>query len=181
MAVTAARARQDMVGALGVDVLLAAFDRQLRETAVQTRRPGRDRKRGGRIGLIMVASSLAAAGASGCAQRAPRFRGGPRAACAHASPAAGDRHEDLGRLADERRLDLRREHEIAVALRLGGEGGEDPAADAEIRRAHVRALLCPVEAEREPAEVVGSRHTTHPLRLAALLLPEVAPTYHLLR
>ena len=75
---------------------------------------------------------------------------------AHASPAAGDRHEGLvGRLGDERRLDLRSEHQIAVALGLVGERREDPAADAEVRLAHVRLLFRPVEAERKPAEVTG--------------------------
>jgi len=48
---------------------------------------------------------------------------------------------------------LRREHQVTVALVLGGERGEDPAGYAEIGRAHMRAFLHRFEAQSNPAEI----------------------------
>src|SRR5437763_2444159 len=50
---------------------------------------------------------------------------------------------------------LRRKHQVPVTLRLGGERCKDPAANAEIGRAHMRTLLSPFEAQRDAAKVLN--------------------------
>jgi hypothetical protein len=65
-----------------------------------------------------------------------------------------DGQEYLGLVGEEAGLNLGGEHEVAVALALRGERGEDAAANAEVGRAHVGALFCAFEAEGDAAEVV---------------------------
>lgn len=71
----------------------------------------------------------------------------------HASPAAGDGQKNLRRLADEVCLLLWREHQVSIALRLRRERGENPAAHAEVSRAHVRALFGALKAQSDAAKV----------------------------
>src|ERR1700758_1515446 len=64
--------------------------------------------------------------------------GQPQMGSSVTAPAAGDGDEDIRRLGDEGGLLLRGQEKVAVSLRLGGEGGEDAAADTEVGLAHVR-------------------------------------------
>lgn len=73
--------------------------------------------------------------------------------CAHAAPAGVDGKEELGSVGEEGCLGLRVEHEVAAALRLVGEGGEDAAADTEVGRAHMGGLFGSGKGEGEAAEV----------------------------
>ena len=85
------------------------------------------------------------------------FSGGSEADVghAHAAPASGDGEEEFGLVFQEGLLKIRREHEVAVALLLRGEGGKDVAANAEVGRAHVGGLLGVGEGEGDAAEVGG--------------------------
>ena len=55
---------------------------------------------------------------------------------AHASPATLDWQENVWRLRDQQLLQFRRQFQIAEAIVLTGECGENAAADAEVRSAH---------------------------------------------
>src|ERR1700677_952839 len=79
-----------------------------------------------------------------------------------ASPAARHRQEDLGLFRDEIGLLFRREHQVAVALFLRSERSENPSADAEVRRAHVRAFLGAGQAQRQPSKVRYSHGNEYP-------------------
>lgn len=72
------------------------------------------------------------------------------------APAAGYGKKNLGPVGNEGGLLFGREHEIAVALRHMRQGREDVAADAEIRRAHMRACSDAGQGESDTAEVVSS-------------------------
>ena len=85
---------------------------------------------------------------------------------AHSAPATGDREKDVGEVGDEELLLLRSEHEVAVALGLRGEGGEDSAADAEVGVAHVGAFFSARKSEGESAKVVGSHDCSSRNKLA---------------
>jgi len=74
---------------------------------------------------------------------------------AHSAPAAGDGEEDVGEVGDEELLLLGGEHEIAVALGLRGEGGEDSTVDAKVGVAHVGAFFGAGKSESDSAKVVG--------------------------
>ena len=87
----------------------------------------------------------------------------------HSSPSARNRQENIWQLSDEVRLKLRREHQVAVALGLRGERGEDVDSNAEVGRTHVRAFLCPFEAESDAAEI-GCSHCHCDLTWARVLL-----------
>jgi len=63
-----------------------------------------------------------------------------------------------GQLPNEVRLLLERKLQVAVALVLGGERGENFALDAEVWRAHVRAFLSAFEAQGDSAEIGHTRH-----------------------
>src|ERR1035441_1444776 len=71
----------------------------------------------------------------------------------HLSLSAGDGREHLRQLFDERSLLFQRDHQVPVALALGGEGGKYPAAHTEIGRAHVRAFLSARKAEGDPSKI----------------------------
>jgi hypothetical protein len=75
---------------------------------------------------------------------------------AHLAPTAGDGEKNIGKILDEELLVLGGEHEVAVALIQGSQGGEDVSACAEVDGAEVRALFGVGEAEGDAAEVVGS-------------------------
>src|SRR5581483_4582198 len=75
--------------------------------------------------------------------------------CAISAPPAWNRHKDVRHLRHECSLLLGVQHQIAVSLLHGCESGENAAAHAKIDRAHVRAFLGPVEAERDAAKVIG--------------------------
>ncbi len=74
---------------------------------------------------------------------------------AHASPAAVDGKEEAGCVGEEEGLLLGGEHEVAEALVLVGEGGEDAVVDAKVRGAHVGGFLRFGEGEGDAAEVCG--------------------------
>ena len=71
----------------------------------------------------------------------------------HASPSAFDGHEYVGQFLDERRLLLRRQHQVPVTLSSRCQRGENPAADAKVRLAHMRTFFSALEAEGDPPEV----------------------------
>jgi hypothetical protein len=75
----------------------------------------------------------------------------------HPAPSAFDGQKNFRQLPDEVGLHFRREHQVAVALILRGERGEDPAADAEIRGSHVGSFFSAIESECDTAEI-GSVH-----------------------
>ncbi len=77
--------------------------------------------------------------------------------CSHPSPTAGNGKEDVRQLGDELGLDFWCQHQVAVAVLLRGEGGKDPAADAEIGRTEMGAFLHFGQTQCETAEV-GRRH-----------------------
>ena len=63
-----------------------------------------------------------------------------------ASPPAGNGQEYVRRFGYEGGLLFGRQHEVAVALRLGGKGGKDAAPHAEIDRAEMGALFGALQA-----------------------------------
>ena len=71
----------------------------------------------------------------------------------HPSPSARNRQENSRQFSDEFRLLLECEFQVPVTLVLRGERGKDPSAYTEVRRPHVRAFLCPLEAQGNPAEI----------------------------
>ncbi len=77
--------------------------------------------------------------------------------CSHPSPTAGHRKEDVRQLGDELGLDFLCQHQVAVAVLLRGEGGKDPAADAEIGCTEVGAFLHAGQTKCQTAKV-GRRH-----------------------
>ncbi len=74
--------------------------------------------------------------------------------CAVAAPAAFYGDEDFGQFFDEGGLLLWGDHDVAVALFYGGQGGENSIADAEVGVAHVGGFFGALEAEGDAAEVV---------------------------
>jgi hypothetical protein len=86
----------------------------------------------------------------------------------HPSPAAWDGQKNVRLFGNEIRLLLRREHQVAVTLFLGGERGEYPASDAEIGRAHVRALFGTFQIQRNSAKI-GYSHCGEIGRILTLM------------
>jgi len=81
--------------------------------------------------------------------------GEPNVGHAYATPTAGNGEEDFGEFSDEGLLLLESEHEIAVALLGGSEGGEDAAADAEVGLAPMGGLFGSGKAEGDTAEIAN--------------------------
>jgi hypothetical protein len=75
--------------------------------------------------------------------------------CTVPSPAAGYGQKYTRGFRDKGGLLLGCEHQVAITLLLCCERGEDAPAYAKIRRAEVRALFGPFEAESEPAEIIS--------------------------
>ena len=75
-----------------------------------------------------------------------------------ASPASGDGNEEVGLVGDKGLLQFRGEHNVAVALLDGGEGGEDAASYAKIYGSHVGAFFGAFEGESDAAEI-GRGHS----------------------
>src|SRR5271168_1500810 len=73
---------------------------------------------------------------------------------AHSAPSLCDREENFGQFLDERRLLLRREHQVPITKALRGERGEYSASHAKVRRAHVGTLFSSGEAEGNSAKVI---------------------------
>jgi hypothetical protein len=73
--------------------------------------------------------------------------------CAACAPAAFYGYEDFGEFFDEGGLLFGREHQVAVSLFGGGEGGEDAVAYPEVGIAHVGGFLGTFEGEGDAAEV----------------------------
>src|SRR5262249_32925241 len=100
----------------------------------------------------------------GSLQRAPQEiligRSEPHVRGAALAPASAHWEKDVRHLLDKHCLLLRRQHEVAVTELLGSQGGEYPAADTEIRRAHMRLLLDSIQAQREPPEILGVHPNT---------------------
>src|SRR5437899_2913609 len=71
----------------------------------------------------------------------------------HPPPSPGNGPEPLGQLSDNLRLLFRLQHQVAIALLMRGESGEDPAPDTKIGRTHVRALFRARQAQRNPAKI----------------------------
>lgn len=91
-----------------------------------------------------------------------------------AAPSTGDGKEDVWSFGDELRLNFGREHEVSVSLVLGGERGEDAAANAEIGGAHVRAFFGTFEAQGQPAEVSRSHEDASVADKSTRVLPDGA-------
>jgi hypothetical protein len=72
----------------------------------------------------------------------------------HSSPSARDGNENLGQFVDERRLLLRREHQVAVALLLRSERRKNSAAHPEVRVTHVGTFFGTFKAKGDPSEIV---------------------------
>lgn len=75
--------------------------------------------------------------------------------CTGPAPTTVYREENAGELLDESGLLLGIQHEVAVAFRGVGKGGEDAATNTKIGAAHVRAFLGAREAKRYTAKVLG--------------------------
>src|SRR6185437_2562202 len=73
----------------------------------------------------------------------------------HSSPTACNWHKHFRLLFHKRRLLLRCQHQIAVALILRGKGGEDFSANTEIGSAHMRPFFCAFKAQCNAAKVCG--------------------------
>jgi hypothetical protein len=72
----------------------------------------------------------------------------------HPAPSTGDRQKDAGHFADEVRLLLRCQRQVAVAQLPGGQGREDPAPDAEIDCAHMGSLFSALHGQRYPSKII---------------------------
>ena len=83
---------------------------------------------------------------------------------AHAAPTTGNGKKYLGEFRDKGSLLLKSEHEVAITLLGGGEGGEDAAVDAEVGLAHMGGFLDVGEGERDAAEIVEIHRRTDGLR-----------------
>lgn len=71
----------------------------------------------------------------------------------HLSPSARNGKEDFRCILDECHLLLQCEHQVSVALSLGGKRGKLSAADTERRRSVVSILFHAREAECNAAEI----------------------------
>src|SRR5208282_1143036 len=71
-------------------------------------------------------------------------------------------------------LQLGSQHQVAVALFLRSQRGEDFAAHTEVRRAHVGAFLSPLQAQRNPAKV-SHLHFGTTLRIKSRAVPPSSP------
>jgi hypothetical protein len=69
------------------------------------------------------------------------------------SPSSWNGQENFWQLQNKFRLLVWREPQVPITLILRCEGGKDPASLTEIGRPHVRAFLCPFEAQSNPAEI----------------------------
>jgi len=72
----------------------------------------------------------------------------------HTSPTTRNGDENFGQFLHERRLLLRREHQVSVALVCRGERRKNSAAHPEVRFANVRILFGAMEAKGNPLRVV---------------------------
>src|ERR1035441_10531244 len=79
----------------------------------------------------------------------------------HLSPAARNGQENLRRLLHKRRLLLQREHQISVALCLGGERSEFPASYTKSWQSCVGILFHPLEAQCNRANLLRSSGHCH--------------------
>jgi hypothetical protein len=75
----------------------------------------------------------------------------------HSAPSTRDWQKHVRLLRDEIMLLLRRKHEIAVSLALGGKSCENPATYPKVRRTHMGTLLGAFEAECNASEVLDSQ------------------------
>ena len=73
-------------------------------------------------------------------------------------PSAVHGQKQIRPLGEKLCLRLWREDQISVAFFHAGQRRKDPAADAEICRAHVRAFLCAFKAQRNPPKIGGCHH-----------------------
>jgi hypothetical protein len=80
----------------------------------------------------------------------------------HAAPASVDGQEQVRPLGDEGGLQLGCDHEVAVPLLKRSQRGKDATANAEICRAHMRALYGALQAQGN-ASKIRSVHTRSPL------------------
>src|SRR5215469_5326045 len=71
------------------------------------------------------------------------------------SPTARDRQEDFRQVLHKLLLLLEGELDVAVALLRGCQGGKNVSAHAKISRTHVRRLLRPWKAQRNPPKVLN--------------------------
>jgi hypothetical protein len=69
------------------------------------------------------------------------------------APSARNRKKHIRLLLDKLRLHLWCNHQVPVALALCGQRRKDPAANSEIRRAHVRTLFRTLQAQSQPPKV----------------------------
>ena len=93
--------------------------------------------------------------------------GEPDMSCAHPAPSTFDWDEDIRHFGNKIRLLLRSQHEVAVAVFLSGERGEDPATHTKIRRAHMRAFLSAFQAECDASKIRHSHaQRLHPCTVA---------------
>lgn len=76
---------------------------------------------------------------------------------AHSAPAAPNGKENLRQLFYKFRLLFWRKHQVAIAILLRGERGENPAAYTKIGDAHVAALFRALKAQGNFAKI-GWRH-----------------------
>jgi hypothetical protein len=75
-----------------------------------------------------------------------------------------DGQENFWQFLNKCGLLLRREHQVTVALTLGGERGKDSAANPEVRRPHVGTLFRAFEAKSDPAKI----SSVHPCAIILL-------------
>jgi hypothetical protein len=69
------------------------------------------------------------------------------------SPSSWNGQENFWQLQNKFRLLIRCQPQVPITLSLRCEGGKDPASYTEIDRPHVRAFLCPFDAQSNPAEI----------------------------
>src|SRR5690348_9025346 len=83
--------------------------------------------------------------------------------CAISSPSAVDGQEHFRQLLQERRLLLRGQHQVSVALLLVRERCKNPPTDTEVYCTHMRAFFGPFQAQCNPPKVVCIHPFSFPL------------------
>ena len=79
-----------------------------------------------------------------------------------------DGKEHFGQFLDERRLLLRRQHQIPVALLYRSQRRKNPPVHAEVHRPHMRALFRALQTQRNPPKVLCIHHVLISPRRGAL-------------